>query len=166
MTAAVVLAMAVPSYWTTRAWLTSKSAARSSRSTPRCASEVAVLLDRGDPWSAQAKASICPDLWSRAQVSWSLGDLPASGREYLKARAAESDHPVTMSELQAVSVADGKAAAALVRRAKVDWYHGPEGAAQAQLECVAGLLEGRLQGLQGDIGIARRRLAGLPTETS
>ena len=141
VTPAVALALAVPVFWITHTWLAPKSTARSRQRDARCASEIAQLLDRGDPWSAQATASTCADHWSRAEVSWSLGDLPESGREYLRARAAEANHPVTMSELQAVALADQKAAATLAMRAKEEWYHGPEGAAQAQLECVARMLE-------------------------
>jgi hypothetical protein len=136
-------ALAAPIYWMTGAWRASKPAVRSSRATPHCASEITELLDRGDPWSARPKAGACPDPWSRAAVDWSLGDLPAAGRNFLAARAAEPDQPLTMSELQSVSLVDRKAAAALVRRAKGEWYRGPEGAAHAQLECVALLLEGK-----------------------
>ncbi len=72
------------------------------------------------------------------------GEIDEAGAGYAAFRAALPDAPLTLSEVEAVAIADAPAGAALVRRMRVEWYKGPESAAQRHLDCVAERLLGHI----------------------
>jgi hypothetical protein len=106
-----------------------------------CRSDIARLIAGGDPWKARARARACGDFRELAKAEWSLGNLWDAGRLYVESRTDESPDPVTVSEVEAVLLFDRARAPKLLRRLEAEWYKGPRGEAQGQLEAVIRYLE-------------------------
>jgi hypothetical protein len=111
---------------------------KAERSPPRpaCAAPIAALLDRDQPFEAKALVSSCDDGFSRAEVAWMLGDVNEAASEYRAYRAGHASTPLSVSEVEAVTMYDAVAGGDMVRLLKAEWYKGPADSAQALLDCI------------------------------
>lgn len=106
-----------------------------------CLGGIGYGVQRSRKLRATQAALARSERWASAERAWLSGDAVEAGHAYLAARRDDPSHPVSLREAQAVSLADTKQAARVVRGLKQTWFQGPSGPAQAALDCLATRLE-------------------------
>jgi hypothetical protein len=100
-----------------------------------CGDRIIAKLDRNDVFGAEADLPGCNDARARAETLWSLGRIDEAAGAFREARAASPSTPVTLSEAEALLVAQ-PSDVQLLARMRQDWYRGPADPSQRALECV------------------------------